>query len=209
MKILPGILILTVFINAYAVAQSVIVNPDGTHSTVINNGSTSVIVNPDGTHSTLINNENTPVSTNSGSISLAAAGNIWNAGEQMIAKLKKTTPKHDGVSIRSYSFQDIDNDGVYELLEKINRIEETSAGLLNIELSPAFEFVKIYKFNNGRFTECLTGCADYFSTRVYHYQFWKKQISNPVNLTADSKALIKSNKTLFINELDRLIQEMK
>nr|MBI1229109.1 hypothetical protein [Cytophagales bacterium] len=35
-------------------AQSVVVNPDGTHSVVIDNGSTKTIVNPNGTHSTII-----------------------------------------------------------------------------------------------------------------------------------------------------------
>lgn len=45
-------------------AQTVIVNSDGTHSTVINNGSTSTIVNPDGTHSNVINNGNTSTIVN-------------------------------------------------------------------------------------------------------------------------------------------------
>lgn len=40
-------------------AQTVIVNPDGTHSIVIDNGSTKTIVNPNGTHSTLIDNGST------------------------------------------------------------------------------------------------------------------------------------------------------
>ena len=40
---------------SYLKAQT-IVNPDGTHSTVINNGPTKTIVNPNGTHSTVVNN---------------------------------------------------------------------------------------------------------------------------------------------------------
>lgn len=39
--------------------QNVIINSNGTHSILIDNGSTKTIVNPDGTHSTLINNINT------------------------------------------------------------------------------------------------------------------------------------------------------
>jgi hypothetical protein len=65
---------LSLFVGCYAVAQSIVVNPDGTHSimvhtgnvsalvnsngshsTVINRGSTAIIVNPDGTHSTAFN----------------------------------------------------------------------------------------------------------------------------------------------------------
>ena len=37
-------------------AQTIIVNPDGTHSTIIGSGSTKTIVNPNGTHSTIIDN---------------------------------------------------------------------------------------------------------------------------------------------------------
>lgn len=42
-----------------ASAQGVVVNPDGTHSHIMNNGNTSVIVNPNGTHSTAFHNGNT------------------------------------------------------------------------------------------------------------------------------------------------------
>jgi len=40
-------------------AQTVIVNPDGTHTIVIDNGPTKTIVNPDGTHSIVIDNGST------------------------------------------------------------------------------------------------------------------------------------------------------
>ncbi len=36
--------------------QTIIVNADGTHSTVIDNGAIKTIVNPNGTHSTVIDN---------------------------------------------------------------------------------------------------------------------------------------------------------
>lgn len=45
-------------------AQGVAVNSDGTHSHIINNGSTSIIVNPNGTHSTAFNNGNTSIIVN-------------------------------------------------------------------------------------------------------------------------------------------------
>ncbi|WP_143061596.1 hypothetical protein [Dyadobacter sp. SG02] len=45
-------------------AQGVVVNPDGTHSHMINNGSTSLIVNSNGTHSTAIHNGNTSIIVN-------------------------------------------------------------------------------------------------------------------------------------------------
>ena len=49
--------------SAYA-QHTVIVNPDGTHSIAINNGTTSTIINPDGTHSTAIKNGNTTTIVN-------------------------------------------------------------------------------------------------------------------------------------------------
>jgi len=50
MKRILCILALSFSLNCYVIAQSVIVNPDGTHSTVINQGNTANIINPNGTH---------------------------------------------------------------------------------------------------------------------------------------------------------------
>ncbi|HTN21681.1 MAG TPA: hypothetical protein VL125_14455 [Pelobium sp.] len=52
------------FISYGAFAQSVIVNADGTHSTIIDNGATKTIVNPNGTHSTVIENGETKIIVN-------------------------------------------------------------------------------------------------------------------------------------------------
>jgi outer membrane lipoprotein-sorting protein len=50
-------------LSAYA-QHTVVVNPDGTHSTAIHNGNTTTIVNPDGTHSTAIHNGNSATIVN-------------------------------------------------------------------------------------------------------------------------------------------------
>jgi hypothetical protein len=60
-------LILSLLLCSAGVVQaqvSVIVNPDGTHSVVHQNGNTSVIVNSNGTHSTLTQNGNTAIIVN-------------------------------------------------------------------------------------------------------------------------------------------------
>ncbi len=45
------------FVGLSAYAQhTVVVNPDGTHTVVVNNGNVSTVVNPDATHSTVITN---------------------------------------------------------------------------------------------------------------------------------------------------------
>jgi CDGSH-type Zn-finger protein len=52
------------FLIQNAVAQAIIVNPDGTHSLFFDNGSTSLLVNPDGTHTTTVNSGSTSVIVN-------------------------------------------------------------------------------------------------------------------------------------------------
>ena len=56
-------LLCMVSLSAYA-QHTVVVNPDGTHSTAIHNGNTTTIVNPDGTHSTAIHNGNSATIVN-------------------------------------------------------------------------------------------------------------------------------------------------
>jgi hypothetical protein len=62
MKLILTLAMLSFGLISYA--QGVVVNPDGTHSHVINNGSTSIIVNSNGTHSTAFNNGNTSIIVN-------------------------------------------------------------------------------------------------------------------------------------------------
>lgn len=56
--------IVLISFTTFVQAQGIVVNSDGTHSVVINNGSTSTIVNPNGTHSTAITNGNTSIIVN-------------------------------------------------------------------------------------------------------------------------------------------------
>ena len=56
-------LLFSVSLSAYA-QNAVVINPDGTHSVIVNNGSVSTVVNPDGTHSTAIMNGNSTTVVN-------------------------------------------------------------------------------------------------------------------------------------------------
>lgn len=75
---------LSLFFVAFAVvsyAQTVIVNPDGTHSTMISTpgAATGIIVNPNGTHSTVINtgaNSSLVVNPNGTHSTVTKSGNI-------------------------------------------------------------------------------------------------------------------------------------
>ena len=61
MKRFLCILALVLAIHSYSASQSVVVNPDGCHSTVHQHGNTAVVVNPDGTHSTVHHHGHTAV----------------------------------------------------------------------------------------------------------------------------------------------------
>lgn len=58
------LLLAYIFISCLVKAQTVIVNADGTHSILIDNGATKTIVNPDGKHSTVIDNGSTKTIVN-------------------------------------------------------------------------------------------------------------------------------------------------
>ncbi|MBD1397205.1 hypothetical protein H9Q13_08520 [Pontibacter sp. JH31] len=131
---------------------------------------------------------------------------LWLAGEELIKTLKAAAPKVEGEAIREYLYQDLNFDNKYEVIEKVNKIEEDAPGFLNVELYPAFELQRVFTYSGGKFHRDYSKFTNYLDSRVEFYRFWKKQIQNPVNLSTDSKELIKANKAMFIKELDRLIE---
>lgn len=131
---------------------------------------------------------------------------MWLAGEELIKTLKAAAPKVEGESMREYLYQDLNFDNKYEVIEKVNKIEEDAPGFLNIELYPAFELHRVFTYSGGKYQRDYSKFTSYLNSRIEFYRFWKKQIQNPVNLSPDSKELIKANKALFIKELDRLIE---
>ena len=128
--------------------------------------------------------------------------------KKTIADLKKQSPTHDGLALNSYSIQDLNNDGVYEIIETLNRIEEEFTGFLNNELSPAFSFDKIYVLTDKKYIKSDSDLNNYLKNKIEHYELWKKLIQNPQVLTSDSQELIKANKDLFLTEIDRIIQSI-
>lgn len=131
---------------------------------------------------------------------------VWMAGEELIKTLKAAAPKVEGEAIREYLYQDLNFDNKYEVIEKVNKLEEDAPGFLNVELYPAFELHRIFTYSGGKFQRDYSKFTNYLDSRIEFYRFWKKQIQNPVNLSKDSKELIQANKAMFIKELDRLIE---
>ncbi|ASK32532.1 hypothetical protein CEY12_21660 [Chryseobacterium sp. T16E-39] len=81
-----------------AKAQTIVVNPDGTHSTVIDTGATQTIVNPNGTHSTIVGTGMTktvvnPDGTHSTLIDNGTTGTIVSPGETLSEEPKRKRKK--------------------------------------------------------------------------------------------------------------------
>ena len=128
---------------------------------------------------------------------------------ELVKSLKSKSKAHDGASLNEYLITDINHDGIYEVIERVNSVEQQSTGLLNIELAPAFSFDKIYTFESGEFKESYDGFNWYLTKKQEHYQLWKRLIENPENLSSDSQNLIKYNKELLTTEIDQLIELTK
>ncbi|MEC9282100.1 MAG: hypothetical protein VX642_05270 [Bdellovibrionota bacterium] len=105
---------------------------------------------------------------------------------------------------RNYSIKDINNDGIPEILEFSNSVEDEHPGLLNLELNQAFEWITIFKLKDGKFIDKTTYFDFFLSKRRTHYELWLKLIETSSHLSNDSKKLIEENKTFFIKSILKL-----
>ena len=131
---------------------------------------------------------------------------------QFMKELKEMSPKHDGVSLRTYWIEDLDHDGEPEVLESINSIEEDATGFLNAELHPAFEWINVYKRKDNRYILATEGFPTFLKNRKSFYQSWLRRLKNISGLDADSQALVRNNGEDFngtlndyIGRIDRLL----
>jgi hypothetical protein len=125
-------------------------------------------------------------------------------------KNKKTKQYH--LSSNRYLLTDLDNDGIIEVIEIANKIEDDIPGFLPIELSFAFDYHILYSFNNRLNKFILKNTSDfkiYQKEREYFYKAWYSLISNPKDLNQNLKDLVNENKKYFLNELNKLLIEVK
>lgn len=125
--------------------------------------------------------------------------------KSLIEQLKKDSPEYHGIPLNRYLITDIDFDGIFEVVECVNRIENEWTGALNVEMAPAFDYENIFRFEAGSFTENYSNYKWYLNRRLVHYKLWKNLIVNPVSLTPDSERFIEDNKDHLLNEIERLI----
>jgi len=133
-----------------------------------------------------------------------------NAGDpdQFINELKRHSPEYDGVSLRRYQTKDLDQDGVLEVLETINQIEEDTTGLLNVELAPAFEWVNVYCKKGSDYGLALGEFPDFLRQRKAAYLSWLERFEKPASLNSDSQELLKANGPLFKKTLHEQVDRI-
>ena len=125
---------------------------------------------------------------------------------QFIAQLSKRAPTHDGVSLREYKTDDLDKDGVPEVLEIVNPIEEKNPGFLNVELSPAFEWINVFKKIGGQYVNASDKFPSFLRTRQEFYMAWLDKFKDTSSLSADSQNLVKTNRKEFVYTLEDYVQ---
>jgi predicted dienelactone hydrolase len=111
-------------------------------------------------------------------------------------QLAARSPKHDGVPLRTYVLQDLDNDAQFEVLEYVSAFED-APGFMNVEMKGAFEWVNIYAHGEGGFRERTASHRWFLTQRKEHYLFWLRVIASPAVLSADSRGLVEANKERF------------
>ncbi|TYP98251.1 hypothetical protein C7447_103422 [Tenacibaculum adriaticum] len=137
-----------------------------------------------------------------------SAQNDWKLIEKTISELKSESPNHEGAILNSYSIKDLDKDGIYEIIESNNRIESTAIGFLNIELSAAFDFDKIYVLNDKQYVESKSDIGFFLQNKISQYELWKRLILNPENLNSDSKILVNENRESFLKEINWILKNI-
>ena len=125
--------------------------------------------------------------------------------DQFIAELKGKSPEHDGVPLRTYRTEDLNHDGELEVLEMVNPIEESATGFLNVELTPAFEWINVYKKKANNYLLATEEFPDFLKNRKSFYLSWLKRLENPSGLSRDSQSLVKHNVNDFKKTLNGYI----
>jgi hypothetical protein len=115
---------------------------------------------------------------------------------EFVSTLEKRSPTNDGAPLRTYCIRNIDHDGKFEVLECVSAYEN-APGFLNVEVAPAFEWITIYREQDGRFVEATKDFPQFLAERKEHYKFWFRVLDHPDAMSQDSQALIEKNKEEF------------
>lgn len=127
------------------------------------------------------------------------------AALSLISRQSKHAPRDQhGFLDRRYHLSDLNQDGIMEVLEIIPYYEG-KVEFMNGELDPAFEWITIYHYQGGDYREATAWFPSFLTKRRIGYEFWRRLINNPVNLTPDSRDLIRANRDEFLGILNGYI----
>ena len=130
-----------------------------------------------------------------------------NAAQEFIKTLEAKSAQYHEIPLNRYFMVDLNRNGSVEIIERTNRIESAYVGLLNIEISSAFNYDKIYIIEEGQYVLSDKDIGQHLELQVSQLKLWRKLVQNPINLNDDSKQLIKANEKEFLEEIDFIINE--
>lgn len=126
---------------------------------------------------------------------------------EFIDQLKQKSPKYHGKPLNKYFITDLNNDNIYEIVERTNRIEAKTPGFLPSNLSVAFDYENIYCWENKKYELNNYKFKSYLHFKKSIYEFWKKKFMQlgEENNNDNINELIQANQEYFLNEINNLI----
>ena len=146
-----------------------------------------------------------------------SAGPAWvGAALELIEAQSLAAPRDQhGFLNREYRIQDLNRDGVPEVLECVPDWE-ANREFLNVEMAPAFEWIVVYQYDGRVYEEATSAFDSFLRVRRAHYELWLRLIESPVALSLDSQTLIQVNQSRFsaalqghIAHIDRLLSSLR
>ena len=128
---------------------------------------------------------------------------------QLIAERSSKAPRDQhGLLDRSYGLQDLDHDGIFEVLETIPHYEGRRE-FMNVELAPAFEWVSVFQYQEGAYREATQAFRSFLKGRRAHYELWLRLVQSPSSLSPDSQGLVRANRDEFLAILREYIRRIE
>ncbi len=108
---------------------------------------------------------------------------------QLVSERSARAPRNrHGLLDRSYTFQDLDRDGVFEVLEAVPHFEG-KLEFMNVELAPAFEWIAVFRYQEGSYREATGQFKSFLRSRRTHYELWLRLVESADSLASDSQRL--------------------
>lgn len=130
------------------------------------------------------------------------------AALQLVSERSASAPRDQhGLLDRSYTFQDLDQDGVFEVLEAVPHFEG-NLEFVNVELAPALEWVAVFRYQEGSYREATRQFESFLRSRRTHYELWLRLVQSGDALSSDSQRLVRANRGEFVSIIEGYIRRI-